>query len=87
MAMAFGCHIIAINVITFFVYGVDKLKARKSWWRISEKTLLLLAALGGSIGAWAGMRLWHHKTLHKKVPLWHPCNNHCTGCHSGIFRY
>lgn len=66
MAMAFGCYIIAVNVITFFVYGVDKLKARKSWWRISEKPLLLLAAFGGSIGAWAGMRLWHHKTLHKK---------------------
>lgn len=56
----------AINILAFLVYGIDKLKAKKSWWRISEKTLLLLAALGGSIGAWAGMRLWHHKTLHKK---------------------
>ena len=35
-------------------------------WRISEATLLLMAVVGGSIGAWAGMRLWHHKTMHKK---------------------
>lgn len=59
-------YLLAINVLTFLTYGVDKLKARKSWWRISEKTLLLLAILGGSIGAWVGMRLWRHKTLHKK---------------------
>lgn len=41
-------------------------KAKKAKWRISETTLLTLAAIGGSIGAWAGMRIWHHKTLHKK---------------------
>ena len=35
-------------------------------WRISETTLLTMAAIGGSIGAWGGMRLWHHKTMHKK---------------------
>ena len=35
-------------------------------WRISEATLLMIAVIGGSIGAWAGMRLWHHKTMHKK---------------------
>lgn len=55
-----------INVVTFFMYGVDKWKAKKSKWRISEATLLLLAVLGGSIGAWVGMGVWHHKTLHKK---------------------
>ncbi len=60
------CYLLAANVITFFVYGIDKLKAKKSWWRIPEATLLLLAAIGGSVGAWAGMKVWHHKTLHKK---------------------
>lgn len=55
-----------MNVITFLVYGVDKLKAKKNMWRIPEATLLALAAAGGSLGAWYGMRLWHHKTLHKK---------------------
>ena len=55
-----------INVATFFIYGIDKLKARKDMWRISESTLLLLAVIGGSIGALLGMKIWHHKTMHKK---------------------
>ena len=63
----------AINVVTFFLYGIDKLKAKHSKWRISEATLLLFAVFGGSIGAWLGMKAWHHKTQHKKfqygVPL------------------
>lgn len=56
----------AINAITFVVYGIDKYKAKKAKLRISEATLLLLAVLGGSIGAWMGMRVWHHKTMHRK---------------------
>ena len=56
----------AINVVTFLVYGVDKAKAKRSKWRISEATLLGLAVVGGSIGALLGMKVWHHKTLHKK---------------------
>jgi uncharacterized membrane protein YsdA (DUF1294 family) len=58
--------LLALNIFTFFVYGVDKWKARNGKWRISEATLLLLAAVGGSIGAWCGMKVWHHKTMHKK---------------------
>ena len=67
------CYILAVNIATFFLYGIDKYKAKKGKWRISEATLLTMAAIGGSIGAWAGMRLWHHKTMHKKfkygIPL------------------
>lgn len=59
-------YIVAINLITFFVYGADKLKAKKHWWRVPEATLLLLAAIGGSVGAWVAMQVFHHKTLHKK---------------------
>lgn len=59
-------YVILINVVTFVIYGIDKLKARKSSWRIPEATLLWLAVCGGSIGAWLGMKVWHHKTLHKK---------------------
>ena len=55
----------AINVVTFFMYGVDKWKAKKSKWRIREAALLGQAVLGGSIGAWLGMKIWHHKTQHK----------------------
>ncbi len=59
-------YLAVINVVTFFVYCIDKWKAKKSKWRISETALLGLAVLGGSIGAWLGMKVWHHKTLHKK---------------------
>ena len=59
-------YLISINVLTFFVYGIDKLKAKRAKRRIREASLLLLAVLGGSIGAWLGMKVWHHKTQHKK---------------------
>ena len=59
-------YFLAVNITSFLLYGIDKFKARKNLWRISEATLLTMAAIGGSIGAWAGMRLWHHKTMHKK---------------------
>ncbi|MDE6807121.1 MAG: DUF1294 domain-containing protein [Prevotella sp.] len=66
-------YLAVASVITFFVYGVDKWRARRSQWRISEATLLGLAVIGGSIGAWLGMKVFHHKTLHKKfrygIPL------------------
>ena len=61
--------ILAVNVITFVVYGIDKLKAKMGGWRIPEATLLLLAAIGGSIGAWCGMMLFRHKTKHWKFKL------------------
>ena len=59
-------YLLAVNIATFLLYGIDKYKAKKGKRRISEATLLTMAAIGGSIGAWAGMRLWHHKTMHKK---------------------
>ena len=59
-------YLLAINAVTFITYGIDKYKAKKAKWRIPEATLLLLAVLGGSIGAWMGMKVWHHKTMHKK---------------------
>ena len=66
-------YLLAVNTLTFLLYGIDKYKAKKARWRISEATLLMMAVIGGSIGAWAGMRLWHHKTMHKKfkygIPL------------------
>ena len=66
-------YLIGINVIAFLVYDIDKWKAKKSLWRIRETALLGLAVLGGSIGAWLGMKVWRHKTMHKKfkygIPL------------------
>ena len=59
-------YLIAINVITFFVYGADKKKAKKKAWRTPEAVLILLAVVGGGLGAWIGMQTWHHKTQHNK---------------------
>ena len=55
-----------INVLAFAVYGVDKWKARQGRWRVPEATLLGLAALGGSVGAWVAMQLFRHKTKKNK---------------------
>ena len=59
-------YLVIINMATFLTYGLDKRKAKRSKWRIREAALLMLAVLGGSIGAWLGMKVWHHKTQHKK---------------------
>jgi len=59
-------YLAMINVVTFFVYGIDKWKSQHDRWRVPESVLLILAAIGGSVGAWLGMKVWHHKTQHKK---------------------
>ena len=61
-----ACYLLAINVATLITFGIDKLEAKRAKWRIPEATLLMMAVVGGSVGAWAGMKLWHHKTRHKK---------------------
>ena len=66
MNQAFLYSLIVLNIVTFLVYGIDKWKAKQGSWRISEGTLLILAVIGGSIGALLGMKIWHHKTMHKK---------------------
>ena len=58
-------YLVIINVITFVMFGVDKYKAIRQEWRIRESTLLGLALIGGSIGGWLAMYIFHHKT--KKV--------------------
>ena len=60
-------YLLIVNVLAFIIYGFDKYQARKAGRRIPEATLLIWAGIGGSIGAWMGMKLWHHKTLHKKL--------------------
>ena len=58
--------LVSINILAFIVYGIDKWRAAHDRWRIPESTLLGLAVIGGSIGALLGMKVWHHKTKHKK---------------------
>lgn len=58
-------YLLAINVLAFAVYGWDKAQSKvQGARRVPEKTLFLLAILGGSVGAILGMRVWHHKTRH-----------------------
>lgn len=59
-----GCYLLIVNLLAFFLYGIDKRKAAKGQWRISEGTLLGIAFIGGSIGAWIAMQLFRHKTKH-----------------------
>ncbi len=61
-----GCCLTVVNAVAFIVYGIDKYRARNAKWRIPEATLLMLAVVGGSVGAWLGMKVWHHKTRHRK---------------------
>ena len=62
--MALLLYLAAVNLVTFAVYGADKRRARKDKRRVSEKTLFLLAIIGGSVGALAGMYTFRHKTRH-----------------------
>ncbi|MDY3280929.1 DUF1294 domain-containing protein [Dysosmobacter sp.] len=69
-----GCWLLLISLVTFLVFGLDKWKARRkekkeSVRRVPERTLFLLAGLGGSVGALLGMKVFHHKTLHKSFRL------------------
>lgn len=62
--------LLIINLVTFFMFGIDKWKAKRKEKnadvrRVPEKTLFLLSILGGSVGALLGMKAWRHKTLHK----------------------
>lgn len=59
-------YVAAVNVVTFFIYGLDKSKAKAGRWRIPEANLIVLAVIGGSVGALAGMRFFHHKTRKPK---------------------
>ena len=65
----FLLYLLLINALAFALMLADKQKARKNRWRIPERTLLLTALLGGSIGALAGMYAFHHKTRHLKFTL------------------
>ncbi len=57
-------YVLIVNAAGFFLMGLDKWKARHKKWRIAEKTFFLLSIIGGSLGTWIGMYVFHHKTRH-----------------------
>lgn len=65
----FFLYLLLINAAAFLLMLADKRKARKNRWRIPERTLILTALLGGSIGALLGMYTFRHKTRHPKFNL------------------
>lgn len=60
----FLVFLLAMSIITFILYGIDKRKAIKNKWRIKEITLLGFSLFGGAIGGIIGMTVFHHKTKH-----------------------
>lgn len=69
---SFIIYLIIINIITFLAMWLDKTKAKKGKWRISETTLLILGILGGSIGGMIGMYTFRHKTKKKRFTIGMP---------------
>lgn len=65
-------YVLVINVIGFLAMGIDKLKAKKDWWRIPEGTLMMICLLGGGIGTIAGMYTFRHKTKKLKFTVGMP---------------
>ena len=66
------CYLLIVNIVAFFLMGIDKKKAQIGAWRIPEKTLFLSAILGGGVGAIAGMQLFRHKTRHRSFVIGMP---------------
>ncbi len=62
-------YVVLMSLIAFAAFGLDKYKAKSNRWRIRERTLFLFALLGGGIGAFLGMKVFHHKTLHKQFAI------------------
>ena len=66
---AWMIYLIPVNLIAFLMYGIDKWNAKKGLQRIPEKTLLGIAVIGGSAGAYAGMQFFRHKTRKPKFSV------------------
>ncbi len=77
-------YLVIMNIGVFLLYGFDKWKAKADRWRVPEKTLLLTALAGGSLGALLGMEVFHHKTKHWKFRILVPL---CLIIHVGILVY
>ena len=94
LASLFSLHpvwmwLLLANLLTFLIYGGDKLAARKGWRRVPEATLLLFGALGGWLGALAAQQLFRHKTRSSRLKpgsssAWRSTWWRCWGCGTGL---
>ncbi len=76
--MRFAIYLVLINIITALVFFWDKKKAENQQWRIPEGVLFTLAWLGGAVGAYVAMQVFHHKTRKKNFAYGIPA---IFGCH------
>lgn len=65
-------YILVLSTISFILMGIDKSRAKNNKWRISEKTLLTIALVGGACGGLIGMYVFRHKTQHTKFSIGFP---------------
>ena len=61
--------VLVMSIVAFCAFGLDKYKAKTDRWRIRERTLFLLALMGGGVGAFLGMRVFRHKTKHTQFVI------------------
>ena len=69
MLQCFLVYLALLSLVTLIVYGVDKARAKRGLWRISERALLTLSLAGGAVGGLAAMQLFRHKTKHLKFTI------------------
>ena len=65
-------YLTVVNFTGFAMMGIDKQKARRDQWRIPERNFFIAALLGGSLGCYLGMQVFHHKTMHKAFTIGMP---------------
>lgn len=79
-----GLYLLMMNLVGYCLMGIDKYKACRGRWRIRERTLMGVAALGGALGSWIGMGTFHHKTRHSKFVWGVPA---CLTAHLAVIAY
>ncbi len=77
-------YLLFINIVTFFIYAIDKYCAIKNKWRIKERTLHCYSLLGGSIGALIAMKVFNHKV---SKPTFYVVNIFFLLLYGGLFYY
>ncbi len=82
----YAAVLVVASVVTFVAYGWDKRQARRGGWRVKEKTLHVMALLGGWPGGWVGQRVWRHKTYKRsfRIVFWLIVTLHALGVGLGV---